>query len=147
MEDDRPRDRPGLAQLCSTLGAAGREGGREGAPRRRMGREGIWGKIVNVPGRDSPPPLPCTPFRQGKNFLPCCTKVEMALAETYCTSSYFPFLQLRRIDQTKKWELPFPLFSLVLFSLSPPFVPLLPPSLVTLPAEYAKEGRGREKRK
>ena len=29
MEDDRPRDRPGLAQLCSTLGAAGREGGRE----------------------------------------------------------------------------------------------------------------------
>ncbi len=30
MEDDRPRDRPGLAQLCSTLGAAGREGGREG---------------------------------------------------------------------------------------------------------------------
>ena len=53
MEDDRPRDRPGLAQLCSTLGAAGREGG----PRRRMGREGIWGKIVNVPGRDFPSSL------------------------------------------------------------------------------------------
>ena len=72
----------------------------------------------------------------------------MVLAETYyCTSSYFPFLQLRRIDQTKKVVVSFPYFSLVLFSLSPPFVPLLPPSLVTLPAEYAKEGRGREKRK